>query len=91
MQSIECLLSQCYRPITAGPLSSHQDIPAETEEMNNLAPVATPPCHDPTTNQDTLIQACPSTSGHIKGWRNVTSSVVVDQQREPFPDLQKKQ
>ncbi|GFY11038.1 hypothetical protein TNCV_4470251 [Trichonephila clavipes] len=69
----------CHRPIAAGPLSSLQDIPAKTEEINNLVPVSTPPCHDPTTNQDTLIQAGPSTSGHINnldtGWRNASRSI----------------
>ncbi|GFW18367.1 hypothetical protein TNCV_1183951 [Trichonephila clavipes] len=79
VQPIECLLSQCHRPITAGPFRHLQEIPAETEGKNNSVPVTTPPCHVRTTNQDTLYQAGPLTSGHIyildKGWRNASRSI----------------
>ncbi|GFT62900.1 RNA-directed DNA polymerase from mobile element jockey [Trichonephila clavipes] len=51
----------------------------ETEEKNNSVPVTTPPCHVRTTNQDTLYQAGPLTSGHIynldTGWRNASRSI----------------
>ncbi|GFX86328.1 hypothetical protein TNCV_2562101 [Trichonephila clavipes] len=56
--------SLCHQPIVAGPFSSLQDIPAETEKTN-IVPVAPPPCDDQTTNQDTLSQAGPFTSAHI--------------------------
>ncbi|GFU32274.1 hypothetical protein TNCV_3834621 [Trichonephila clavipes] len=76
---IECLLIKCHRPIAAGPFSSHQDIPAETMEKTIIVPVTTPPCHVRTTNQDTLYQAGPLTSGHIynldMGWRNASRSI----------------
>ncbi|GFV17416.1 hypothetical protein TNCV_2901281 [Trichonephila clavipes] len=46
------------------------------------------PCHDRPTNQDTLSQAGPITSGHIynldMGWRNVSRSVS---QRRPAPSI----
>ncbi|GFU53240.1 hypothetical protein TNCV_2952801 [Trichonephila clavipes] len=51
---------------------TNQDIPAETVSKNNSDSVTTPPCHDRPTNQDTLSQAGPITSGHIynldMGW-----------------------
>ncbi|GFV96912.1 hypothetical protein TNCV_4351251 [Trichonephila clavipes] len=58
---------------------SLQDIPAETEETTNIDPVATPPCHDRTTNHGSLTQTDPSTSGHIdnldKEWRKASRSI----------------
>ncbi|GFT40021.1 hypothetical protein TNCV_12551 [Trichonephila clavipes] len=52
--------------------------------MNNSVPVTTPSCHVRSTNQDTLYQAGPTTSGHIynldMGWRNASRSVS---QRRP--------
>ncbi|GFV20446.1 hypothetical protein TNCV_4142071 [Trichonephila clavipes] len=63
---------------------THQDIPAETVSKNNSVPVTTPSCHVRSTNQDTLYQAGPITSGHIykldMGWRNASRSVS---QRRP--------
>ncbi|GFU53778.1 hypothetical protein TNCV_3472241 [Trichonephila clavipes] len=71
--------SDCHRPIPAGPLRHHQDIPAESVSKNNSVPVTTPSCHVRTTNKDTLFQARPPTSGHINkldmGWRNASRSV----------------
>ncbi|GFU36244.1 hypothetical protein TNCV_558901 [Trichonephila clavipes] len=71
----------------AVPLTNHssaiqtqQDIPAETVSKNNSVPVTTPPCHVRSTNQDTLYQAGPTTSGHIykldMGWRNASRSEI---------------
>ncbi|GFU53469.1 hypothetical protein TNCV_1998371 [Trichonephila clavipes] len=79
VQPIECLLSECHRPIVAGPFSSLQNFRAETEDTTHTVPVATPPCHILPTNQDSLIQPGPSTSGHIDnldmGWRNALRSI----------------
>ncbi|GFU63715.1 hypothetical protein TNCV_4508311 [Trichonephila clavipes] len=68
------------------PLTNHnsatqtnQDIPAETVSKNNTDSVTTPSCHVRPTNQDTLSQAGPITSGHTynldMGWRNASRSV----------------
>ncbi|GFV38784.1 transposable element Tcb2 transposase [Trichonephila clavipes] len=65
VQSIECLLCQCHRPITSGPFRSLQDFSAETVDMTNIDLITTPPGYDLTTNQGSLIQPGPSTSGHI--------------------------
>ncbi|GFV68208.1 hypothetical protein TNCV_1874901 [Trichonephila clavipes] len=70
---------------------TNQDIPAETVSKNNSDSVTTPPCHDRPTNQDTLSQADPITSGHIynldTGWRNASRSVS---QRRPASSIQQK-
>ncbi|GFW45526.1 hypothetical protein TNCV_3244661 [Trichonephila clavipes] len=42
-----------------------QDFSAETEDTTHTVPIATPPCHILTTNQDSLFQPGPSTSGLI--------------------------
>ncbi|GFU77555.1 transposable element Tc3 transposase [Trichonephila clavipes] len=69
-------------------IQTHQDIPAETVSKNNSVPVTTPSCHVRSTNQDTLYQAGPITSGHIykldMGWRNASRSVS---QRRPASRL----
>ncbi|GFX23374.1 RNA-directed DNA polymerase from mobile element jockey [Trichonephila clavipes] len=60
-------------------IQTQQDIPAETVSKNNSVPVTTPPCHVRSSNQDTLYQAGPTTSGPIykldMGWRNASRSV----------------
>ncbi|GFT77164.1 putative RNA-directed DNA polymerase from transposon X-element [Trichonephila clavipes] len=65
-------------------IQTQQDIPAETVSKNNSVPVTTPPCHARSTNQDSLYQAGPTTSGYIykldMGWRNASRSVS---QRRP--------
>ncbi|GFY30518.1 hypothetical protein TNCV_3522811 [Trichonephila clavipes] len=65
-------------------IQTHQDISAETVSKNNSVPVTPPSCHVRSTNQDTLYQAGPITSGHIykldMGWRNASRSVS---QRRP--------
>ncbi|GFU79666.1 hypothetical protein TNCV_4484981 [Trichonephila clavipes] len=57
-------------------------------QENNSDSVTTPPCHDRPTNQDTLSQAGPITSGHIynldMGWRNASRSVS---QRRPASNV----
>ncbi|GFW85564.1 hypothetical protein TNCV_852161 [Trichonephila clavipes] len=45
-------------------IQTNQDIPAETVSKNNSDSVTTPSCHVRPTNQDTLSQAGPITSGH---------------------------
>ncbi|GFW82539.1 hypothetical protein TNCV_1794321 [Trichonephila clavipes] len=79
VQLIECLLSESHQPITAEPFSSLQDFSAETEDPVHTVPIYTPPCQILPTNQDTLIQPGPSTSGHIDkldmGWRNTSRSI----------------
>ncbi|GFU65336.1 hypothetical protein TNCV_2836471 [Trichonephila clavipes] len=79
VQPIECLLSEYHRPVTAGHFRSLQDFSAETEDTTHTVSIATPPCHLLPTNQDTLIQPSPSTSGHINnfdmGWRNASRSI----------------
>ncbi|GFU90933.1 hypothetical protein TNCV_4922661 [Trichonephila clavipes] len=56
-----------------------KDFPAKTEDTTHTVPIATPPYHILPTNQDSLIQPGPSTSGHIDnldmGWRNASRSV----------------
>ncbi|GFV13856.1 hypothetical protein TNCV_523351 [Trichonephila clavipes] len=56
---------------------------------HNSVPVTTPSCHVRSTNQDTLYQAGPITSGHIynldMGWRNASRSVS---QRRPASKYQ---
>ncbi|GFW41136.1 DUF4817 domain-containing protein [Trichonephila clavipes] len=63
---------QCHSDTT-------QDFPAETAFKKISDSVATPSCHVRPTNQDTLSQAGPPTSGHIHnldmGWRNASRSV----------------
>ncbi|GFX45395.1 hypothetical protein TNCV_1026551 [Trichonephila clavipes] len=88
-----CVMSSSRVPLIDPPLPwtnhnsatpTNQDIPAETVSKNNSDSVTTPPCHDRPTNQDTLSQAGPITSGHIynldMGWRNASRSVS---QRRP--------
>ncbi|GFY12658.1 SCAN box domain-containing protein [Trichonephila clavipes] len=74
-----------------GAIQTHQDIPAETVSKNNSVPVTTPSCHVRSTNQDTLYQAGPITSGHIykldMGWRNASRSVS---QRRPASIVDRK-
>ncbi|GFW50093.1 hypothetical protein TNCV_1229181 [Trichonephila clavipes] len=74
-------------PTFTVPLTNHnsaaiqtiQDFSAETVFKKNSDSVATPSCHVRPTNQDTLSQAGPPTSGHIHyldmGWRNASRSV----------------
>ncbi|GFT92852.1 hypothetical protein TNCV_740211 [Trichonephila clavipes] len=73
-------------PTFTVPLTNHnsaiqtiQDFSAETVFKKNSDSVATPSCHLRPTNQDTLSQAGPPTSGHIHnpdmGWRNASRSV----------------
>ncbi|GFT24271.1 laminin subunit alpha [Trichonephila clavipes] len=75
-----CQLSVCNK--TAGDevfCSDLQNIPAETVLKNNSVPVTTPSCQVRSTNQDTLSQAGPPTSGYINkldmGWRNASRSI----------------
>ncbi|GFV72654.1 hypothetical protein TNCV_411731 [Trichonephila clavipes] len=80
-------ISATFRvPTFTVPLTNHnsaiqtiQDFSAETVFMKNSDSVATPSCHVRPTNQDTLSQAGPPTSGHIHyldmGWRNASRSV----------------
>ncbi|GFY29469.1 hypothetical protein TNCV_2626401 [Trichonephila clavipes] len=85
LQRFRDLLQECV-PLTnhSSAIQTHQDIPAETVSKNNSVPVTTPSCHVRSTNQDTLYQAGPITSGHIynldMGWRNASRSVS---QRRP--------
>ncbi|GFV70236.1 transposable element Tc1 transposase [Trichonephila clavipes] len=73
-------------PTFTVPLTNHnsaiqtiQDFSAEIVFKKNSDSVATPSCHVRPTNQDTLSQAGPPTSGHIHyldmGWRNASRSV----------------